>query len=703
MKIYLVGTIIAGAALITGLIVLFHRRGTRSPKVQRPTFFDDQTGPIASENPASDHHSVEAPEKIVGPADEQASIPEEMADVLDTPQPTDIEPEAGQGEVAVPDLSDHLLTGTAGSTELQDIVTATKEGTVAVDVPQPFSSRAAATTEVLNDEKVERVETQGIHPASNVLHELVQGSCQPNGREEEGSTAHNEVTPRSVRDEKQSPDNGFYLTAPCGICSAVTAEVSIVSNPAAEPDVQAAGAQTNPTTRPTASPPTYHPPVPPSGTARTTAPREKRAPKTSAAGGDLKLRLQLVFGRDGTVKMLALIPEKCEGMPAEIHVVDTGADVRLVQLRDDSYEPVPLVNAGDVLRRGVAWSGSGAARDWRWTMSGREIYVLAPGDESGFHGFVSIPRLRLNDHQLVLCTVELRDSVFAALENAGCTGVAMSEGNSGAVPSGWVLYRDVMPTKGVAMIEEQRILNVLCPTHDAEIHFVSGIRLERNKWLDGFPPRIRITGALYDDFKVLIDGQPALRGADDTYETPEWDAVGEHQVLFGDRTASYSLCQMLETWGYWPAHDFGTGAAMCGAALHCFDAVKSYSVRIPVRNPLILGRQPGEVFFSRVRNVVGCDTTIAVVPFEPVWALPADALHVDKRAARIVLLNPVAPTLSADYLRLKGYPVSSLLRWITAVNDARRKQLAVDPRTDEALDLWRQYRTLAKQMWRRMR
>lgn len=102
------------------------------------------------------------------------------------------------------------------------------------------------------------------------------------------------------------------------------------------------------------------------------------------------------------------------------------------------------------------------------------------------------------------------------------------------------------------------------------------------------------------------------------------------QVLFDDRTASYSLCQMLETWGYWPAHDFGTGAAMCGAALRCFEAVKSHPVRIPATNPLILGWQPGEVFFSRAWHAVGCDTTIAVVPFEPVWALPADTLHANK-------------------------------------------------------------------------
>jgi hypothetical protein len=292
--------------------------------------------------------------------------------------------------------------------------------------------------------------------------------------------------------------------------------------------------------------------------------------------------------------------------------------------------------------------------------------------------------------------------VFAALEDAGCNDVAVSDEATTGVPSGWVLFREVKPTRGVAMIDEKHILNVLCPSCDAELHFVGGIRLERNNWLAGFPPRIRITGEVYDGFKVMIDGQRGSCAADSTYEAPEWNAVGEHNVVFGNRTASYQLSPMLESWEHWPAHDFGRGAAICGAAIRS-RAAKSYSVRIPVTNQIILGHQPGEVFYFRSQIAARCDTCIAVVPFEPVWALPADTLHVDKRTARVVLLNPIAAPVAPHYQDSKNYLSSSVARWIMVVNDARRKQLAVDPRTDEAVQLWRQYRTLAKQMWRRVR
>ena len=68
------------------------------------------------------------------------------------------------------------------------------------------------------------------------------------------------------------------------------------------------------------------------------------------------------------------------------------------------------------------------------------------------------------------------------------------------VPSGWLLFRDVKPTRAVPRRDEAHILNALCPLRDIEPHYVGGIRLTRRTWLAGFPPRIRFTGELEESF-----------------------------------------------------------------------------------------------------------------------------------------------------------------------------------------------------------
>jgi hypothetical protein len=48
--------------------------------------------------------------------------------------------------------------------------------------------------------------------------------------------------------------------------------------------------------------------------------------------------------------------------------------------------------------------------------------------------------------------------------------------------------------------------------------------------------------------------------------------------------------------------------------------------------------------------------------------------------------------------------VSGALRlWVTVVNDAGRKQLALSAKSGEAKALWRRYRVLAKQLWKKIR
>ena len=444
----------------------------------------------------------------------------------------------------------------------------------------------------------------------------------------------------------------------------------------------------------------------PSPTKKTSTKNERKPDPTPKTDTSLPIRLQLVFGRGGSVKMLALVPHRREGMPNSIEVTAAHGCLRLSEWSADSYEPVPVSGIANALSEGVVWQTLKGAQRWRWELCRREIYILAAGDEFGLHGFVTRrkdQRLWLNTRHVVLAKESLREQVGAALAEAGCAQSEVCDSTTPGVPSGWVLFRDVVPTCAVKMRDEGHILNVLCPAHEIEPQFVGGIRLERNIWLAGFPPRIRFAGELGNGFQVLIDDQPVQLANDGACESPGWDAEGEHRLWFGDRAEMYSLCTMKEEWDSWHAHDFGTGAAICGASTHRLDGARWRQVRVPAANPLLVGARPGEIFCCKPQHDVRSEIILAMVPFPPVWALPIDPVHADKRSARLVPLDSLEPVLVVEHSKGNRRVTGAVRLWVTVVNNAGRKQLALSVESDETKDLWRRYRAVAKQLWKKMR
>jgi hypothetical protein len=452
----------------------------------------------------------------------------------------------------------------------------------------------------------------------------------------------------------------------------------------------------------TSRPPTYRPTAPSATTApsRTRVQTGSRTAQTSNA--DLRLRVQLVFGRGGDVRSLALAPDRRDGMPGEIEVTGTQGELHLTDLRDDCYDPVALADAGNALTQGIEWRGRGDARRWRWVLGGRELYVLAPGDEFGLHGFVSTARLWLNARHVVLAAKRLREQVLTALAEAGCATPEVSDDTTPGVPTGWLLFREVIPTRFVQR-DERDILNALCPAHDIQRHFVGGIKLERNTWLAGYPPRIRFTGEFANGFQVKIDDHPAQPANDGAFEAPGWDSEGEHRLWFGDQAETYSLRTMHEAWEHWPAHDFGTGAAICGAGTSQLDATRRKQIRVPVSNLLLIGARPGEIFHCHSRSDVRCETVLAMVSFMPVWALPLYPAHADKESARILLFHPSEPLADIQMPAENRAATHKLCVWISAIREAGCKGLALAPGDEQTKALWRRYRVMAKKLRRAMR
>ncbi len=579
------------------------------------------------------------------------------------------------------------------------------------DAPIPATTEASSGEDAASFSKFEQVQPT-LFPQQPINTSVTDGPESPNTSQGEPPITESRA-PASLPDAHapaSEPATGSGITdkdliesgGPTETTTADTTHATLLSQLEEESDAPETLKSSLSETEPTPKLPIYHPPKPPTAKHRTSDKPVQTPPSAPKVDADLRLRIQLVFGRGGTVRTPALVPDKREGMPDEIEVTGRQGESRLIELCDDYYEPVPLVDASNALRYGIHWRGRGDAHRWCWVLSGRELYVLAPGDECGLHGFVSTVRLRLNTRHVILATAGLCDQVLAALANVGCAIPEVNDDNTPGVPSGWFLFRDVTPTRAVAMREEEDILNVLCPAHEIEPHFIGGIRLERNTWLVGFPPRIRFTGELGDNFPVMIDGEPARPATDGAFEAPGWDAEGEHRLWFAGRAETYTLRTMDEGWNHWNAYDFGTGVAICGVGIHRIHGTHWHQARIPSTNLLLIGARPGEIFRYQARHDVHSETILALVPFAPVWALPIDPIHADKRSTRLVLLDSREPTYTAKH-GSRGWNADRALReWVAAINDARRKQLALIDASEDAMALWRRYRAVAKGLWKRM-
>lgn len=448
--------------------------------------------------------------------------------------------------------------------------------------------------------------------------------------------------------------------------------------------------------------PTYRPLTAPAATTHSRSHRVAQDGLAPTSNSELRVRVQIVFGGGG-VRRLALVPDRRSGMPPEVEVDGTQGELCLTELSDDCYVPIPLDDAANALLQGVDWRGHDGARKWRWVLGGRELYVLGPGDEFGLHGYISTARLRLNAHHIILATMHRKDEVLSALEAAGCGAADVSDDTTLGVPMGWLLFRDVVPTRPIAMRSERDLLNALCPTPEIEPHFIGGIRLERRIWLAGHPPRIRFTGELENGFEVKIDNQPAQRGSDGTFEIPGWDSAGEHRIWFGNRAETYCIRRMNEVWQRWRAHNFGGGPAVCGASIYHAESIRRAQIRIPCSNPLLLGARPGEVFSCPFRRDVRCENTYASVPFVPVWALPVDPAHADRQSARIMLYQSSEPHLDIPMYTGSRATNRRLRSWIAAIHDAGCKGLQLEPGNIQTKALWRRYRLAAKHLRRSIR
>lgn len=254
-----------------------------------------------------------------------------------------------------------------------------------------------------------------------------------------------------------------------------------------------------------------------------------------------------------------------------------------------------------------------------------------------------------------------------------------------AFPQNWVALRDVKPTTAILSDLGDNLLNAVKPTPDIEIELEGGVRLRHQVWLAGYPPTIELFGGSDAAQKVFIDGKEAeVRG--DGFVVSGYDLPGAHTVHCDGLpvSRSYSIEEPAEIWDRWPAYRLAE-AEICGPLVYGRDASKVL-LSIPMSNPLLIGADPGQVFRCPSRNV---SLWKGYVPFDPVWALPAQPLICDKKKARIIQLSDAK--VNIQWIKPKRTP-----RWCNALLDASRKGLSLQNESPEAKALWTEYKKVAR-------
>jgi hypothetical protein len=419
---------------------------------------------------------------------------------------------------------------------------------------------------------------------------------------------------------------------------------------------------------------------------------KREASRAATAEAISSIRVRLTFDRLGFCNF-SLLPERTSGLDDEVSVTLRGQQTMLLG-QDVWYEDLPFSDAGMELREGLELKGRLAdGRRARWLLTGRDLYVLASHPRAT--GFVSTDRLALGRSHVVLCLAEIIGTVDTILNEAGCSGYTKVDETQGA-PSGWIALRDVSPARAIPVDSGIDHFYAIKPPPDIEIELEGGLRLRNSVWLAGYTPRIKLLGECSLPVRVLIDGKEAQRSDDGSFTGEGYDLVGEHSVYCEGLScsASYGIEEPPGSWEQWGAHRYGE-AEICGPLVQVRpEAAGHRMVTAPMSNPVLLGANPGEIFYCSRRNVSHWK---GYVPFDPVWALPAYPLTSNKETASIVQLSEKSVVRPG-----RPYP-RGVLNWSNAILDASRKGLHIGNESPHSKAFWSTYKKVARSIWRAAR
>jgi hypothetical protein len=402
----------------------------------------------------------------------------------------------------------------------------------------------------------------------------------------------------------------------------------------------------------------------------------------------LEIRVRLILDRFSFCQ-IGLLPERKPDMDDEVMVKAGGMPLQLVA-QEKWYEDLRFENIGERLQQGLRLAGFLADhRRVQWQLSGRGLYVLAGHPRAS--GFVSATRLVLGRSHVVLCVAGLLQQVESVLNEAGCQGYTKLDESQG-MPPGWVGLRGVSPEKAISLDAGSDPFYAIKPAPDIEIELDGGVRWHDSVWLAGYPPRIKLFGQATGEVKVLIDGREAWHTEDGCFVVDGYDLSGEHSVYCEGLSCSrsYSIEEPADSWQQWPAYHFGE-ADICGPLVQLpHETASRRAFTVPMSNLLLLGAEPGQIFRCSSRSGAHWK---GFVPFDVVWALPAQPLICDKKSARILRFSDAPLAVSKRHAR-------PALSWCSAILDASRKGLRIANAAPDSTARWIEYKKAARNIWR---
>jgi len=433
-------------------------------------------------------------------------------------------------------------------------------------------------------------------------------------------------------------------------------------------------------------PPTQKSPRTASTRTRSEEPNGKRSSESA-----LDIFVHLTFDRSSFCT-IGFLPKLAPELGEEVDAM-SGKEAWRLLAQEDWYQDIQPEDMGDRLRYGIELRAMSAdQRPVRWQLKGRDFCVLAGHPRAS--GYLSTPRLLLGRTDVVLCINEMASEVESVLAAAGCEGYTKI-GESLGVPAGWVGFRGVLPTKALSLDSEVDQLYALKPAPDIEIDFEGGIRLRNSIWLAGYPPQIKLYGQTNSAGRILIDGKEAEGSAEGSLIADGYDQVGDHSVYCEgqSRSRTYSVEAPPDSWDRWTSYRFER-ASVCGPLVQLESkGVVSKPITIPMSNPVLVGSEPGQIFQCSARSV---GRWRGFVPFDVVWALPAQPFTSDKRTARIIQFadKPIAPV---------NLETKRAVSWCNAILDASRKGLRIESDYSDSSVRWREYRNAARKLQRTRR
>lgn len=419
----------------------------------------------------------------------------------------------------------------------------------------------------------------------------------------------------------------------------------------------------------------------------------RSSPIARVSQSSLEVRLQLLTSRMGDVQA-GLLFKRPEGFPASLAIKVRGHDVHLSAYGDGWYtaDIGSQSNVATTLKEGLIASKhvNGTALTSWMLSAGREIYVTA--SQPGSAGYHTVPRLALGCAQFVVVRDHLQKPVIEIL--AETCGKAVQRLDLDRAPlTGWSVFGPVVPLKPITHRDGDDSLNVIRPLPELAILLEGGLCLRGAEWLEGFPPQISIAGPIPERERVLIDNVFALADSTGVYRVPRCNDVGDHTVWCAGKSRAYRISAPPQLWEPWPAHAQRKGT-VCGA-LSEYQAISppAQLVTVPRSNQVLIGANPGEVHAASGQ----WEEWTGIVPFAPVWALPANPFQCRRNTVRIILMA-ASPVVLPSGRKPKPHAVRA---WCAAILDCRRKGLQLD--SPGAASLWDDYIRAARRTWRSVR